>query len=440
MKVKMTLPVLALAALALALPASSAAGGSRVVHVDTGESIQAAIDAARPYTTIKIEAGTYAESLVIDKDGIELAGEGRKKTKIVPPASPTAGEGCVFPADGGALIANGICVTHLNEQGEIVHRVEDVHISHLSVSGFNGNGIFYLGTEDGVVTRVIAADNEEYGIFANDSSGTKITRNVASNDLPDVNPAPGIQLPEAGIYVGDSPDADATVWKNVAYGQLLGILIRDASDGDVVKNKMFSNCVGILILNTGAPVDTGDWLAKHNNVTANNRRCDSFEGGEAPALSGVGIAVLGGHDIDLIDNGVFGNKTAEGFESAFGGGIVVLASPFVGPEPVPSTGIKVAFNTAIGNDPDLFWDEQGSGNSFFQNDCLTSQPDGLCEDPDHDGDHGDDDHGDKDDDRGNGHKGDRHDDRAKKHKSSKHRKHKKHKKGKKSKRHDRDDD
>ena len=439
MRVKMTFAVLALAALALTVPASSLANGSRTIQVDAGESIQAAIDAARPHTSIKIEAGTYAESLVIDKDGIKLIGEGRKKTKIVPPASPTAGEGCVFPADGGVLIVNGICVTDSNEQGEIVHRVEDVHISHLSVSGFNGNGIFYLGTEDGVITRVIAADNEEYGIFANDSSGTKITRNVTSNEHPDVDPvAPGTQLPEAGIYVGDSPDADATVWKNVSYGQLLGIFIRDASDGHVVKNKTFSNCVGILILNTGAPVDTGDWLAKHNNVTANSRRCDPVEGGEAPPLSGVGIAVLGGHGIHLIDNGVFGNKTAEGFESAFGGGIVVLASPFVGPEPVPSTGVKVAFNTAIGNDPDLFWDEQGSGNSFFRNDCLTSQPDGLCEDPDHDGDHGDDDHGDKDDDRGNGHKGDRHDDRAKKHKQkSKKRQSKKHKKHRKP---DRDDD
>ena len=134
---------------------------------------------------------------------------------------------------------------------------------------------------------------------------------------------------------------------------------------------MFSNCVGILILNTGAPVDTGDWLAKHNNVTANNRRCDSFEGGEAPALSGVGIAVLGGHDIDLIDNGVFGNKTAEGFESAFGAGSSCWRRRSSG-GPVTSTGIKVAFNTAIGNDPDLFWDEQGSRNSFFKNDCLTS--------------------------------------------------------------------
>jgi hypothetical protein len=186
-----------------------------------------------------------------------------------------------------------------------------------------------------------------YGIFANDSSGTTIARNVTSNDVADVDPtSPGTQLPEAGIYVGDSPHADATVWKNVSYGNLLGIFVRDA-----------------------------------------------VPGGEAPPLSGAGIAVLGSDDTHLIDNGVFGNKPAEGFQSAFVGGIVVGADPDVSR---PSNNVKVEVNTAFGNDPDLVWDEQGSGNSFFHNDCLTSQPDGLCEDPDdngdrgHDGDHGDD--------------------------------------------------
>ena len=57
MKVKMTFAVLALAALALALPATSAAGNSRVIEVESGESIQAAIDAAEPGTTIEIEKG-----------------------------------------------------------------------------------------------------------------------------------------------------------------------------------------------------------------------------------------------------------------------------------------------------------------------------------------------------------------------------------------------
>jgi hypothetical protein len=426
MRVKMTVAAMALAMLAVGLPASASANGSRTVHVDPGESIQAAIDKAKPGTTIKLAEGTYAGSLLIDKDGIELVGEGRKKTKIVEPATPDAGGRCVEPGAPGPVF--GICVFDVDEQFNPLSTVEDVEISHLSVDGFE-IGIIYFHTRDGEITRTIASDYGEYGIFVLDSNGTRIARNLTYNSVEGVNP-------EAGIYVGDSPNADATVWKNVTYGNHDGIFIRDAAHGKLLNNKTFGNCLGIVFLNTdetagdppGEPIDVARWLVKDNLVAANNRTCPAADG--VPPLSGLGIAVLGGVDIHLIGNGIYGNKPPAGFTSAFSGGIVVVTSPeFAAPK--PSTGTKVGFNTALGNDPDLFWDGAGSGNSFFKNDCITSQPDGLCEDPGHNGDHGDDDHhggnghhGDKDDDRGNGHhKGDRHHKKHKKHKSKKHKKH-----------------
>jgi parallel beta-helix repeat protein len=410
MKVKMTFAVLALAGWALALPASSAAGSSRVIEVESGESIQAAIDAAGPGTTIEIEEGTYKESLEIKKDGIKLVGEGRKETHIVPPDPLVPGEGCVFEdpsTQPPTVTAIGICVNDPEAQPPV--RLKDVSISHLSVTGFNGMGIFLFGVDDGVVKHVKAADDGEYGIFANNSSGTHIYRNVVSNDG------------EAGIYVGDSPNADAKVKRNVAYGSTFGIFIRDAAHGAVLKNKAFDNCLGILFLDTEqAPpdeqIDASDWVARRNHATKNNRACPASD--EAPPLSGIGIAVVGGVDIDLIGNSVFGNKTPVGTPSAFGGGIAVVASPAFA-TPKPSTGTRVAFNTALGNDPDLFWDGAGEGNVFVDNECRTSDPAGLCDEAgdepgngDGDGDHSngkddDDDHANgKDDD----HAGDKDDD------------------------------
>lgn len=416
MRVKMTIAVTALAALLLSLPASSFA--NRTVEVEAGESIQAAIDKAKPYTTIEIEEGTYKESLTVTKNGIELVGEGRKKTHIVPPEPLVDGEGCVFaPEPGAPLIANGICVGNFDNPADVV---KDVSISHLSVDGFNGDGIFFLGTKNGAVVRTILSEYGGYGLFANNSSGTTVARNVTYNSATDRDP-------EAGIYIGDSPEADATVWKNVSWGNLLGIFVRDASHGQLLKNKSFSNCVGILFLNTDAPDQLAQWIAKRNNVTANNRACPAGE--EAPPLSGVGIGILGGEDIGLFDNGVYGNKAAADVESAFAGGILVTASPF-GATPIPSKGVKVGFNTALGNSTDLVLDE-GNDAKFFANDCLTSQPDGLCEDSDGDGDHGDGDHqgGDRD-----------HADKdRKKHKGGK-QKNKRNKKSKKSRKRDRDDD
>ena len=135
MRVKMTFAVLAMATLALALPASSTA--HRTVKVKAGESIQAAIDAAKPGTTIKVEEGTYAEALLIDKDGIELVGEGRKKTNLVPPA----GAAHRVPVRARTDLRRP---TPLDPEPP---RFEDVEISHLSVKGFVF-GMFFFNTEE----------------------------------------------------------------------------------------------------------------------------------------------------------------------------------------------------------------------------------------------------------------------------------------------------
>jgi hypothetical protein len=446
MRVKMTFAVLALAALALSVPASSAA---TVVHVDPGESIQAAIDKAKPGTTIKLGEGVYKDSVNISKSDIEIVGEGRSKTKIEVPAvgDLPAGAGCVDDS-GGTPVVNGICVSPeppddpkarcensppSGPDETIVKAVDDVEVSRLSVTGFTGIGVLYFCADDPEVTRVYTkgAEHPEYGIAAFASEDVEFTRNLTT------------ESGEAGIYIGDSPHADATVWKNVAWNNGFGLFIRDAAHGTLQRNKTFGNCLGILLLNTdessappefqGPPIDVKDWLVKQNGVTANNRACPAGE--EGGATSGIGIGVSSAIDVSLIDNGVFGNDSKE--ESDFKGGILVVGEPGF----KPSTGTKVGFNTAFGNTTDIIWDGQGTGNSFFHNDCLTSDPDGLCEDPDQ---NGDGEHGDDGDHSGDGHhKGDSNDDKRKhaKHKSHKSKKHKSKKhKSKKHKSHDRDDD
>jgi parallel beta-helix repeat protein len=437
MRVKMT-GAFAILAVLLIVPATAWGhgdrhdGGKKVVKVNAGESIQDAIDKAKPGTTIRIAAGTFKESLLIKTDDIELVGAGRKLTKIVPPDNPTPGSGCVEPGTNPPAV-NGICAFDVNlDTFEVIHHIDDLEISNLSVTGFSGIGIFLVGNRDAEVRRVIASDDGAYGIFANNSTGTVIARNVTGN------------TGEAGVYVGDSPNADAVVYKNVAYNSTFGIFIRDAANGVVQENKTFGNCTGVVFLNTdetaGVPpgqptppsVDAKNWVGSENSATANNKVCTGE--GDEPPFAGNGIVVASAINIRLTDNEAFGNVAPQNSGTPFSGGIVVVGDPAF----MPSSGIKVKFNTAIGNVPDLFWDGQGTGNEFVGNDCLTSQPDGLCTDPPDDqngsGDHGDDDHGDGHGDNhgnhGNGNHGKKH--KGKAHKSRRGGKHE-------LKKHDRDD-
>jgi parallel beta-helix repeat protein len=347
MKSKIAALVVALVALLAAAPQALA----REIKVRPGESIQAAIDRAHGGDTIKLAAGTYHENVLISKDNIKLRGSGWRKTVIEPAATPNPVCGA---GDGGFV--NAICVADIDENFNVKTPVYDVHVTRLSVTGFSGFGVFFFGANGAVVRHVRAKDNGEYGIAAFVSTKGRYEHNVTSGS------------DEAGIYLGDSPQADSVVRKNVSYDNGIGIFLRDASGGRVTHNEAFGNCFGILFVNTGGGIS--DWVARHNRVTGNNRACAASE--DAPAFSGGGIVDAGATDIEIVHNVVTGNHpTGPTFAS---GGIVLVSLP-----PGTVTDTNVRKNVAFGNGPvDIFWDQTGTGNVFQKNRCETSDPDGLC--------------------------------------------------------------
>ena len=152
MRVKMTFAVLAIATLAL-VPAGVVEPRSRTVHVEPGESIQAAIDEAKPGTTIKLEEGTYEESV---HDRQETASSSwaraarRRRSKCRPQRTCRSGAGCVDAGPAGRrpcrrhLRLSDVRTTRgtLREPPSRAGRadrqsVDDVEISNLSVDGFD---------------------------------------------------------------------------------------------------------------------------------------------------------------------------------------------------------------------------------------------------------------------------------------------------------------
>jgi hypothetical protein len=335
---------------------ASASSGTQLVH--PGESIQVAVDAASPGDTVIVKEGRYRESVRIEKDGLTLRARGR--VTLEPPPDGGGGE-CYLPAH-----VAGFCIAPADldrATGSYTMRVRDVTITGFRIVGFDGDGVFGFGTENLKVSDVVAINNSDYGIASFEGKGTRFTRNSASGSQ------------DAGIYVGDSPDANALVAHNRSWDNAFGILVRNTDDAFVSHNEVWGNCLGVFLLADQRPGGSARVRVLHNTVSANNRFCPGFEG--FPDLSGGGVVLSGSqHDV------VFHNRVSDNRGNTLvSGGIVLITALFANTAGSfdASTHNLVVLNTLRGNEPaDLVIGEENVPNLIVGNRCRTSIPDGLC--------------------------------------------------------------
>jgi parallel beta-helix repeat protein len=347
-----------------ASPAMAAGHHTWVVSPGTG-TISAAVAAASPGDTLQLKPGTFYDSVFIgqlDSSGnalpksLTIRGAG-DSTIIKPPATSTN------PCNGPGAV-EGLCVAgQLDSMGNPVlsNPVHDVHISDLRTTGFSDSGVIGFNTEGLEVEHVRSDHNSGYGIarFAS-------TNSVFANNSVSYNG-------EAGLYMGDSPNANSVVEDNEADHNGFGIFLRDSTKILAEGNRSWGNCVGILALNTGhgATGTTGAGLhtIEDNTVTANDQACPGSNDG--PPTSGIGIALVGVLGTKVIENDVSGNKPSG--PSLASGGVVIVSGPTSSP-----TGNLVKGNEVERNLPqDIFWDQTGAGNTVIHNDCDTAVPSNL---------------------------------------------------------------
>jgi nitrous oxidase accessory protein NosD len=331
--------------------ATSISAQAATIQVFQGDSIQDAVNSAHRGDTIVVHQGTFRGGVKVKKNQLTLrgAGDGRNGTLIKP------------GRDNACRGSAGICIGSRAPHGHPVPTVGTT-VRGFRVLGFRDSGAETFNATETTFRNSTFARNDEYGVAAFSSRKTKLVNNVA------------VDGEVAGFYVGDSPHAKAVLRDNVAkHNSEFGFFLRDSSHARAVHNKAVGNCLGMGLVNTGAPGGVHDWSIKRNHVLRNQRKCPG-EGG--PPISGTGIGLLGASHNAVQGNVVNGNRPAGA--AAFPGGIVVASS-------VPFGGSNAAHNLIVGNrlrhnsPADILWDGKGKGNQFKRNHCATSQPGGLCQ-------------------------------------------------------------
>jgi parallel beta-helix repeat protein len=369
-------------AMAALMLIGSGVAEAKVIKVNPGDSIQAAVDKASPGDTVRVAPGTYTETgrpcpaepsntcaVVISKDDITLAGKGGSDKSVT-----LQGTGGQEVGIGVGSTDDASCLTDPSL------RLHGSTLSGLTVQGFSDDGVLLFCVSGWRITNLVSQNNDEYAIFPSHSFNGRVDHSFASG------------AHDTGFYIGQS--FNSRMDHNVATGNVSGYEIENSMGVKADHNVAHDNTGGILSFTLpflDAKVNSGNVIA-HNTVRNNNQpnECSGGEVCEVP--SGTGILLVAADANSVRHNRVTGNNSF---------GIAVaniclaqqldqptcdLISQDIQPD---SDNDHVVHNTVLGNgtspDPvlppifavDLAWDGTGVGNCWSKNVFATSFPPAL---------------------------------------------------------------
>jgi hypothetical protein len=370
-----SLLVLGAAALVLGCGSSSTPStksGTQVLLVGTYhgikgqyDTIQAAVDAAKPGAWILVAPGDYHENddiahppsqamaesgafggVLITKAGLHIRGMDRNTTIIDgdKAGAPTSCDPTPAYQNYGAADGKG---GHFGRNGIVAYKADDVWIENLTVcnflagSGSSGFEIWWDGGEDsGTIgmkgywgtylnatstfykdpTQGATDVNATYGIFANSAEGPAKWDYVYASNMND-----------SGGYVGACQQCDVTIDHSKFEYNALGYSGTNSGGTVIIENSEFDHNQDGLDTNTqvnGDPPPPQDgrcanggtspithtnscWVFTNNKVHDNNNADVPAAGSAAQGPVGTGMTISGGR-WDTVQNNTFSNNGAWG--------------------------------------------------------------------------------------------------------------------------------
>jgi parallel beta-helix repeat protein len=269
--------------------------------VRPGQSIQLALDHARPGGWVLVEPGTYRETADTTNglnitQSVHLVGLSRR------------GQGVVLENSGGQK--NGIVAVtaaHTNCMGchsslkppfprlpgipmsppATAPSIRGLTVQGITIKNFDNNGFFARGVDDYRIIDVHSVGNPNYGIFPVSSNHGLITRSSARG------------ADDSGIWVETSTDVKVT--HNLVEGNVNGFEISNSQDVLIAHNEVRGNTVGIANLFLpdifGVQGFARRITIRDNYVHDNNKPNTAREGAILSTVpAGTGILVIGVDD------------------------------------------------------------------------------------------------------------------------------------------------
>lgn len=231
-------------------------------------TVQATIDAAPTGATVIVTAGSYNESLIVNKT-LTIVGERD------PPVFSGGGSGIALTLLAGASgsIVTGIMMTSW-DVGILVNNASGCKIYDNMMSLMNNNGIVLQGTN--------AVNNQVYSnIFQQDAVAIDLT-SAASNSTVSQNI---ISFSTTGLRIESSGN---TICANMISENQLGINITNSDNNSVFHNTFTNNTVQVSISDSSGNV-WDDGYPSGGNYWSNHTSPDLYSGPNQDQLGSDGI-------------------------------------------------------------------------------------------------------------------------------------------------------